>query len=240
MLSVQNLTVRFGSFVAVNDVACSVAPGSVLGVMGVNGAGKSTLLNCISGILPASAGSVTCDGADLTGMAAHMIVRNGLARTFQIPRCFRGLTCLENLLVVPHEASSSGDLRRQAMEALARVRLDKLSDHYAEELSGGQQKLLEFARLTMADPRYILLDEPFAGMHPDLCRQLTHEIEELVAEGKGIVLVSHDPETLYRLSSEIIVMNQGKIICRGDAQVVRGDPQVIEAYLGPQAQDEAA
>ncbi|MCO5065019.1 MAG: ATP-binding cassette domain-containing protein [Rhizobiaceae bacterium] len=235
MLTIAKLHKSFGGLTAVSDVSFEVGAGKVLGVMGVNGAGKSTLLNCISGIMSPVSGSVLLDKEELTGLPAHRIVRAGLARTFQTPRVFRRLTLEEHLLIVPERGRSSSEMLEQAANALALTGLDQYSNYYAGELSGGQQKLLEFARLLMVTPKVVLLDEPFAGVHPDLCLRYAENIERIAAAGAAVVLVSHDPGMLYRLSDDIIVMNQGAIISRGSPAKIQSDPVVIEAYLGAAA-----
>lgn len=232
VLTVTNLRKSYGSLVAVDDASFDVPVGGVLGIMGVNGAGKTTLLNCLSGLSRPSSGRIQFRSRDITSSSPHAISRLGMGRTFQIPRSFRGLTVLENVLVVPVSETPKGALLDRAIEVLEAVRLIDLCDHYADELSGGQQKLLELARIMMNDPKLILMDEPFAGMHPDLCRLFIQRVEALAASGVGIILVSHDPDTLYRLSQSIMVMNQGQIIARGTPEDIRRTPAVIEAYLG--------
>jgi len=233
MLEVSHLVKRFGGLVAVDDVSFTVPEATILGVIGINGAGKTTLMNLINGIYHLDSGTVRLDGRDLTGRSPHAIAQAGIGRTFQVPRVFRRMTLVDNLLVPRlSDSASDGELVARAEAHLARLNLFDLRHNYAEELSGGQQKLLELARVMMFDPRVILLDEPFAGVNPALCKLIIAEIEGLLAAGKTFLLVSHDLTSIYRLSNHIVVMNQGQIIAEGDAAAVKRNPAVIEAYLG--------
>ncbi len=233
MLEVEGLVKRFGGLLAVNDLSFQVPAGTILGLIGINGAGKTTVMNCINGIYRSDAGRVRFEDADITNRTPHEIARAGIGRTFQVPRVFRRMTLVENLLV-PMLASAESDqaLTAQAEAYLAQVNLHGLRHNFAEELSGGQQKLLELARVMMFNPKLILLDEPFAGVNPQLCRLFIEQVEALLAGGKTFVLVSHDLTSIYRLSDHIVVLNQGQKIAEGAVEAIRRDPAVIEAYLG--------
>ena len=240
MLRIQNLIKRFGGLVAVNDVSIEVAAGTIVGLIGINGAGKTTVMNCINGLYRSNSGKILLDGLDITWRTPHEIARAGLGRTFQVPRLFWRMTLLDNLLVpVLSSERSDVELREHAEAMLARVELYPLREHYAEELSGGQQKLLELARIMMLNPKLILLDEPFAGVNPKLCRLLIERIEELNTQGKTFLMVSHDLTSVYRLSNHIVVLNQGQVIASGNVDAIKNDPAVIEAYLGEHAEDRA-
>ena len=233
VLAVAGLVKRFGGLIAVDDVSFEVGRGTIAGLIGINGAAKSTLINCINGIYRSDAGRVVVDGHDVTHRPPHEIAAHGVGRTFQVPRTFHRMTLIDNLLVpVLGSARHDDELIELAEACLARVDLYALRAHNGEELSGGQQKLLELARVMMLDPGLILLDEPFAGVNPSLCRIMIHEIERLRDLGKSCVLVSHDLTSIYRLSSRLLVLNQGAIIAEGSVDDVRNDPAVIEAYLG--------
>lgn len=233
ILSVDGLVKRFGGLVAVNDVSFHIARGSIAGLIGINGAGKTTLMNCVNGIYRSDDGRVTFDGRDITHLTPHEIALVGVGRTFQIPRTFNRMSLIDNLMVPMLRSPASDDeLVARAEEGLERVNLHDLRGNNGEELSGGQQKLLELARVIMLDPPLILLDEPFAGVNPSLCRLMIEQIEALRADGKSFLLVSHDLTSIYRLSDWIYVLNQGEIIAEGDVDTVRQDPAVIEAYLG--------
>ena len=233
LLDVQGLTKRFGGLVAVNGVDLRVSRGKIAGLIGINGAGKSTLMNCIGGTYRTDEGRVVFDGRDITRLTPHEIAKAGIGRTFQIPRIFHRMTLVDNLLVpMLGSPRSDAELIAQAEERLERVNLRRLRGNMGEELSGGQQKLLELARVMMLNPPLILLDEPFAGVNPSLCRLITDQIERLRDEGKSFLLVSHDLTSIYRLSDWIYVLNQGEVIAEGDIEAVKTNPAVIEAYLG--------
>ena len=233
VLSVHGLVKRFGGLVAVNNIDLEVAQGTIVGLMGINGAGKTTVMNCVNGIYRCDGGAVRINGAETTHMTPHEIAHLGVGRTFQVPRTFHRMTLIDNLLV-PVLDSNRGDdaLYEQAGECLERVNLYELRHNHGEELSGGQQKLLELARIMMLDPSIILLDEPFAGVNPSLCRLMITQIERLRDAGKTFLLVSHDLTSIYRLSDRIYVLNQGEVISVGGVDDVKSDPRVIEAYLG--------
>jgi branched-chain amino acid transport system ATP-binding protein len=233
MLAVDGLRKSFGGLVAVDGLDFRVERGTILGMIGINGAGKTTVMNCLNGIYRSDAGRVLFEGVDITHWTPHAIARAGIGRTFQVPRIFRRMTLIENLLV-PMLKSGDSDavLATRAEHFLARVRLQALRHNFAEELSGGQQKLLELARVMMFEPKLILLDEPFAGVNPALCKLFIDEIEALLASGTTFVLVSHDLTSIYRLSDHIVVLNQGQKIAEGTVDAIKRDPAVVEAYLG--------
>ena len=233
MLKVEGLSKRFGGLVAVDDLSFEVPRETILGMIGINGAGKTTVMNCISGLYRSDSGQVTLDGKNITRKTSHEIAHHGLGRTFQVPRLFYRMTLIENLLTTVLDSDrKDAELVEQAEAILDSVELHGLRHDHGEELSGGQQKLLELARVMMFDPPMILLDEPFAGVNPSLCRLLIERIEVLLGEGKTFVLISHDLTSIYRLSSHILVLNQGRKIAEGGVENIKNDPQVIEAYLG--------
>jgi len=232
-IRVQGLVKRFGGLTALDDVGFSASSSGVLGIIGVNGAGKTTLMNCICGIYRPDAGQIVVDGHDVTGRAPHEIAHRGVGRTFQVPRVFRKMTLIDNLLVpVLDQRRSDAELLARAEATLEQMRLIDLRHNYAEELSGGQQKLLEMARMLMPDPKVVMLDEPFAGVHPQLCRFMIERIEAMSAAGKTVLLISHDLTSIYRLSHKVLAMNQGRIIAQGGVEEIRSNHDVIEAYLG--------
>jgi branched-chain amino acid transport system ATP-binding protein len=233
MLVVEGLRKSFGGLIAVDGLDFRVERGTILGMIGINGAGKTTVMNCLNGIYRSDAGRVLFEDVDITHWTPHAIARAGIGRTFQVPRVFRRMTLIENLIVpMLKSADTDAALAARAEEFLARVKLRALRHNFAEELSGGQQKLLELARIMMFDPKLILLDEPFAGVNPALCKLFIDEIEALLEVGTTFVLVSHDLTSIYRLSDHILVLNQGQKIAEGSVDAIRRDPAVIEAYLG--------
>ncbi len=204
MLKVEGLSKRFGGLVAVDDLSFEVPRKTILGLIGINGAGKSTVMNCISGLYRSDSGRVMLGGKDITRKTPHDIARHGLGRTFQVPRLFHRMTLVENLLTTVLDSKrKNAELVEQAEAILDSVDLHGLRHNHGEELSGGQQKLLELARVMMFDPDMILLDEPFAGVNPSLCRLLIERIEALLGEGKTFLLISHDltstpPSAIFR------------------------------------------
>lgn len=248
LLSVTDVSKTFGGVRAVDGCTLSVRGGTITGLIGPNGAGKSTLFDVIIGLLPPDAGQITFEGSRIDGLLPHRIVRLGLAKTFQIPREFRSLTVLENLLVAaPTGAGESlwtlvlrplevrrrvEDLTNRAEELLKTVGLRTLRDEFARNLSGGQKKLLELARALMISPKMVLLDEPVAGINPVLANKLVLVIEGLRKQGTTFFLVEHDMDVVMRHCDHVIVMHQGRRLAEGAPQEIREDPRVIESYLG--------
>jgi branched-chain amino acid transport system ATP-binding protein len=232
-LEVRGLVKRFGGLVALDGVDFAAATGEVLGIIGVNGAGKTTLMNCLCGIYRPDAGAILLAGERIAGLAPHDIAARGVGRTFQVPRVFRRMSLIDNLLVpVLRRRDADRTLIDAAEAMLERMRLIELRHNFAEELSGGQQKLLEMARMLMSDPSVVMLDEPFAGVHPELCRFMIEQIEAMSAAHKTVLLISHDLTSIYRLSDRVLALNQGRVIADGGVEAIRGNPAVIEAYLG--------
>jgi branched-chain amino acid transport system ATP-binding protein len=247
---VRNVTRLFGGNRAVDGCSFSVRPGTVTGLIGPNGAGKSTLLNVVAGVLRADAGEVRLFGERCDGQRPDRLLARGLARTFQVPRPIPSMTVLENLVLAGQDQPGErvwnvwlrpGRVGRRedaivdrALGVLAYVRLAHLRDAAASTLSGGQRKLLEFARVLMADPRVVLLDEPAAGVNRTLMRQLADLIEEQRDRGVTFVVVEHDMDLVARLCDPVIVMSQGAPIFEGSFDEVRRDQAVLDAYLGGQ------
>lgn len=232
-IEVRGLYKHFGGIAALDGVELEARPTEVLGIIGVNGAGKTTLMNCICGIYRADRGRVAIGGLDVTGLAPHEVAHAGVGRTFQIPRVFRKMSLIDNLLVpVLDRGDSDSALIERAEAMLEQMRLIDLRHNFAEELSGGQQKLLEMARMLMPEPQVVMLDEPFAGVHPMLCLFMIEQIEAIAASGKTVLLISHDLTSIYRLSHRVAALNQGRVIAEGSVDEIRGNPAVVEAYLG--------
>jgi len=230
VLEIDGLRKSFGGVTAVNGVSLTLEAGRIYGLIGPNGSGKTTLFNCITGLERRDAGRVLFQGVRIDGLPPHRIARMGIGRTFQIIRVFPELTALENLLVV-----TSGDraaAERRAQELLAFVRLDRLKDEYAGNLSYGQQKLLEFARVLMRDPMLVLLDEPAAGVNRTLLNELLDAVRALRDQGKTIFLVEHDMKVVMGLCELVFVLDHGEKIAEGPPGVIQADERVIEAYFG--------
>ena len=250
MLKVDAVTKCFGALRAVDGVSLQVPRGAITGLIGPNGAGKTTLFNTIAGVHAPDAGSITLDGAPIAGLRPDQVFAQGLGRTFQVPRPVGTLTVMDNLLLAPRgqlgERFWNSWLRRGAMHAqdaahrakaqeiLHFVGLSALAGQPARVLSGGQQKLLELARLLMVDPALILLDEPTAGVNPLLIEELIGRVLQLHRRGVTFLLIEHNMDVVMRLCQTVVVMAQGQVIAQGAPDAVRRDPRVIDVYLGEQ------
>jgi len=234
MLKVISLQKRFGGLVALAGVDLHVPVQHILGVIGMNGSGKTTLLNCINGLYTPGGGRILLQGLEIAGLPVARIARAGVGRSFQVPRVFARMTLLDNLEVAQHHTDRRAAERYDHSVAwLRQTQLYDLRHNLASELSGGQQKLLELARIMVGAPKIVLLDEPFAGVNPGLARLLIDIIRTLPTQhGCSVILVSHDLTSIYQLSHHIIVLHEGAILCQGSADTVRRDPAVIDAYLG--------
>lgn len=238
-LACDDLTKRFGGITAVDGVTTRFESGTIHGLIGPNGAGKTTLFNLFSGFLSPDDGIVTYDGVDVTDYPINKRARSGLVRTFQNTRVFGGLTLLENLYVAAEMdlrtllGSDPGeDTRRRALELLDLVGLSEMRQEPASELSYGQQKLLDFVTVLMADPDVVLLDEPVAGINPSLVTDIEAFILEMREQGVTPIVVEHNMDFAMGLCEEIRVMHQGAIIATGSAEEIQADQQVLDAYLG--------
>ena len=228
-----NIVKAFGGLRALDGIEFSVRENSITSIIGPNGSGKTTFLNCINGIYRPDKGEIKFKGKSIVGLKPHVIARLGIGRTFQISRVFRKISVIENILATVLDSHKPNEqLRKEAYESLERVGMLGLKDSLGEELSGGQQKLLELLRLWIADSDLILLDEPFSGVHPELKTSFYKQIKELQKIGKTFILISHDMKSIYTLSDEIIVFNLGKIIAKGTEEEIKANERVIQAYLG--------
>lgn len=248
LLGVTGLRKSFGGVKAVAGADFTVAEGEIVGLIGPNGAGKTTTFDLVAGDVPADTGTVTFAGQIISGWPSHKIARAGLVRTYQTPRTFNQMSVWENLLfagdariaerfwvsllALPQCAKREQELAVRATEVLDFLELDHTADLPAGSLSGGQRKLLELARAMMREPRLILLDEPFAGVAPELRRKIAEKLKDLKQQGHTIVLIEHDLGTVMSLVDTLIVMHLGAVLTAGDPVSVRQDERVLEAYLG--------
>jgi branched-chain amino acid transport system ATP-binding protein len=248
ILRAQAVTKQFGGTRAVNGVTLSIAAGAVAGLIGPNGAGKTTLFDILAGDQRPSSGQVLLRGRAVEADPAHARLAAGLGRTFQIPRPFAGMTVVENVLLgsqrhsgervwpnwlTPRQvARTESALLDQAMELLEFLSLAPLAQQAAEVLSGGQRKLLELARVLMAQPAVVLLDEPAAGVNPALLELIIERIAMLNQRGITFVIVEHNMDLVARLCGEVFVMASGELVCHGAPGDVVKDQRVIDAYLG--------
>lgn len=233
MLAAESVTKRFGGLVAVDEVTLSIDEEEVVGLMGPNGSGKSTFVNCLTGVHTPTSGTIRYHGEDITGREMYRNARDGIARTFQEPRIFDDLTVLKNVEVpLLNTARSDEEIEELAREHIEAMDLAHVVDQKAKELSGGQKKLMEFARNLMRDPDVILMDEPFAGVHPEIKRTMFDRITERNDAGTEFLVVSHEVDSLYTISDRIVVFDRGARIASGSPDEVQQNDRVVEAYLG--------
>lgn len=232
-LVLEGLVKRFGGVTAVAGVSLSVVPREIVGIIGPNGSGKSTLFNLAAGTLPLDEGRIHLCGLDVTGYPAWRIARAGLARTFQIPSLFDNISVRDNLLA----AAVEGNWKRAAQradEVMEMLDIGHVEDNLASELSGGQQKLLEFGRVCMREPKVILLDEVMAGVHPNIRRIILDAIRRVRETDVTFLLIEHDMEIVREICDRIIVMDSGKDVVEGSFDEIANNVEVQRAYLGRQ------
>ena len=247
ILAATGVTMRFGGLTALKDVSFELGQGEIIGLIGPNGAGKTTLFNCLTGLYSPTAGTVALRGQPLPQDPAR-VTEQGVARTFQNIRLFPSMTAEENVMVGRHVRMQQSPLssllhgprfRRSEAEAaertaklLAFVGLARFSDELARNLPYGDQRRLEIARALATDPSVLLLDEPTAGMNAqetEATRQLIFAIQDL---GISVVVIEHDTKFIFTLCNRVLVLVQGEVLVEGTPDEVRGDPRVVEAYLG--------
>ncbi len=249
LLSVTNLTMRFGGLLAIDNVTFHIERDEVFAIIGPNGAGKTTVFNCISGFYRPDFGQILMEGKNITGRPSYKIARFGLVRTFQNIRLFKQLTALENLLVAQHVRLESGILRglfnlkpyrisetkaiENAHKWLDFVGLLEFSNQEAGNLSYGHQRRLEIARCMATNPKILMLDEPAAGLNP----QEKNDLQELInilrqSFGISVLLIEHDMSLIMGISNRILVMEHGRPLVVGTPKQVQTNELVIKAYLG--------
>jgi branched-chain amino acid transport system ATP-binding protein len=247
MLVADEVHRHFEGMRAVDGVSLEVPRGQITGLIGPNGAGKSTFMAVVAGTLPASSGTITFEGLDITRMPAYQRARRGLVRTFQLPSEFARLTVLENLLVAaPHNRGDSlfgalagrrywiKDEKRLVHEArllLRRFGMSAKESDYAGQMSGGQKRLIEIMRALMLHPRCLLLDEPMSGVHPRVVNEIRGYLQDLRRDGLTILMVEHELHLVEELCDSVFVMAQGHLIGSGTMAALRTQREIVDAYL---------
>jgi branched-chain amino acid transport system ATP-binding protein len=257
LLTAENVTKVFGGLVAVEDVTFQIPERGIVSIIGPNGAGKTTFFNMLTGLYKPTYGRISFDGRNVTGRRPDLILKDGVARTFQNIRLFATMTALENVMVGQNARMRSGlfgsilrlpRVRREerAVEEKARETLSYVGipesqhEQMSVNLSYGDQRRLEIARALASDPRLLLLDEPTAGMNPQESAELTGFMRKLRDErGLTILLIEHDMQVVMGVSERITVLDHGQQIAEGSPEDVRKNPRVVEAYLGTQGEKEA-
>ena len=247
VLDVQGLEKRFDGVRALADFSCSVQHGEILGLIGPNGAGKTTLFNVVSGFIACENGTVSFKGREITRFPPHRITNQGISRTFQNLRLIRQISVLDNVLLCfqqqPGEKlrnvffnwrrsrEHENKNRKEALVLLDEAGLAEKADDPAEELSYGQQKLLSLVCCLAAKSEVLLLDEPVAGIAPEMNERILETIRRLPAKGKTVILIEHNLDAVMQVCDRVIFMDAGAKVSEGTPDEVRNDPKVIEAYI---------
>lgn len=230
--SVDNLNISFGGIKAVKDCSFDIErKAAITGLIGPNGSGKTTIFNLVTGFLRPDKGSILFDGKDITYLEPYVISRLGVGRTFQIVRVFPKLTTLQNLIVATQKGTMK-EIIDNALKLLDFFGMLDSKDTLAKNLGFGQQKLLELAKVLMADPKLILLDEPVAGLSLGMIERIMNYINDLCQKGHTFLIVEHNIHVIMDLCHKVIVLNRGEKIAEGSPEEIKHNRKAIEIYLG--------
>jgi branched-chain amino acid transport system ATP-binding protein len=233
ILNVKNLTMKFGSLAAVDDVSLSVHKGEIIGLIGPNGAGKTTFFNCLTGYLTPQNGAVQFDGHPLTGMRPNQICRLGLARTFQIVQVFREMATWENVIVGAFcRTANSAEAYQETMEILKFTGLYEKKDSLVGNLTIADHKRLEISKALATKPHLLMLDEAMAGLNATETIEAIELIKKIRDRGITLIVVEHVMEVIMSISEKVVVFDSGKKIAEDTPEKIVKNPRVIEAYLG--------
>lgn len=247
MLKIENINKSFDGVKALNDFSCEVNENEIVGLIGPNGAGKSTLFNVITGFIESDSGNIEFNGKVITKHPSYKIIKLGISRTFQDLRLIKQMSVLDNILLCFNNQDGEGlqniifrsrtiskveeENKTKAYDLLKYAGIEEKANDLAGTLSYGQQKLLSIICCFAADSKLLLLDEPIAGINPEMREKILTIISELPSKGKSVILIEHDMDFIIRMCSRLIFMDAGFKVSEGTPEEVRNDPKVIEAYI---------
>lgn len=244
MLKIQNLKKHFSGVKAVNNCSFEIKPQAITALIGLNGAGKSTVFNLVSGILKADAGKIIFNNKNITNSSIEKISNSGVSRLFQQSRLFNNLTVQDNFLLALNNEDTkfwssfislretSADKKNKAAKILKLITMENFADTLARDLSYGQKRLVELGRAILNPHKFLMLDEPVAGVTPKLREKIAEILLMLKNRKETILLIEHDMNFTFKIADDIIVLERGKVIAKGKPSEIKDNPKVLEAYLG--------